>query len=113
MSSKRYGLLLTLEGAPATPHVLAGLPGHFRPGVPRPVGGDGDALTLDQAKTAVKERKDVLELVEITSTNFTVAEAEKLAEQDAKAARAQLRDAAAVADGAEVSRVEDETKAVK
>lgn len=113
MAGKRYGLLLKLEGAPATPHVIAGLPGHYRPDVPAPVGEEGDALSLDQAKEAVKSRKDVLELVAIADTDVTVEQAEAQARRDRDAARRNLADAARIADGAEHARVADERQAVK
>lgn len=44
-------LILTLGGAPASPHTVTGLPGLFRPDRPVPVGGPGEA-TLAQAKAA-------------------------------------------------------------
>lgn len=64
MSQKPQGLLLILGGAPTTPHVLEGLPGYYCPDVPHPVGDDCD-LSLQEGKTAVKERPDVLKLVDI------------------------------------------------
>ena len=63
MADKRYGLRLTLGGAPNTPHLVPGLPGYFRPDVPTPVGGDGE-LTLEAAREVSKSNSPV-ELVEL------------------------------------------------
>lgn len=71
MSQKRKGLLLTLGGAPNTPHVIEGLPGYFSPTVPHLVGDD---LSLDAAKQAVKDHPDLLKLVEVSAGDVTGAE---------------------------------------
>jgi hypothetical protein len=41
-SSKVPALRLTLGGAPNTWHTVDGLPGHFHPQIPAPVGGPGE-----------------------------------------------------------------------
>jgi hypothetical protein len=106
-SKKRYGLVLTLGGAPATPHVIAGVPGHFRPNVPTPVGEEGE-IPLEDAKAFAKEHD--LALVEITDAK--AKKAKKLAEDTAEAIRKGLEDAAAVAEGAEPGLINDEKAAV-
>lgn len=58
------GLLLTLGGAPNTPHVIEGLPGYYSPTVPHIV-GEGADVPLELAKTAAKEHSDVLDLVSV------------------------------------------------
>lgn len=49
--AKVPALILTLGGAPASPHTVDGLPGMYRPDRPVPVGGPGEA-TPAQAKAA-------------------------------------------------------------
>jgi hypothetical protein len=108
-TAKRYGLRLTLGGAPLTPHTVPGVPGQYRPNVPTPVGQDGE-LSLDDAKRAVDDHPDVLELVTISEKD--VKAAKKLADDTAQAVRRGLADAAQVAEGAEVSVLKDEKAAV-
>jgi hypothetical protein len=57
VANKRYGLVLTLEGAPGTPHTIPGLPGYFRADVPTPVGGENE-LSLDAAKAFIKKHDE-------------------------------------------------------
>lgn len=84
MSSKRYGLILTLGGAPAVPHVVAPLPGYYRPDVAHLVGGPDDDLTLAEAKEAAKEH-DIVELVEVSAGD--VSDAEETRDEDLAAGR--------------------------
>lgn len=80
--SKRLGLRLTLPGAPNTPHTLSGLPGHYRPDIPTPVGGDGE-ITLELAQQFADDEGAPVELVEIKD----VKAAEELADATTKEAR--------------------------
>jgi hypothetical protein len=91
MPKKRQGLLLTLGGAPASPHVVSPLPGYYRPDVAHLVGEAGDDLTLDEAKAAVKNHSDILELVDVSAAD--VERAEAVATQDLAAGRNALGDA--------------------
>ncbi len=112
MATKRHGLILTLGGAPASPHVVTPLPGYYRPDTPHLVGGPDDDLTLEEAKAAVKEYPDTLELVEVSETK--AKEAEEVADQDLARGRNALgqarRDGRA---GDSPSRAKDEAAAVK
>jgi hypothetical protein len=111
MASKRYGLILTLGGAPASPHVVAPLPGYYRPDVPHLVGGPDDDLTLEEAKAAAKEH-DSLELVEVSATKEK--EAEEVAEGDLQAGRNALSDARRDGRAGDApSRAQDEAAALK
>lgn len=63
--AKRYGLRLTLPGAPATPHTVQGVNGYFWPDRATPVGGPGE-LSLESARKVDAAEGAPLELVEIT-----------------------------------------------
>lgn len=63
--AKRYGLRLTLPGAPATPHTVQGMNGYFWPDRATPVGGPGE-LSLESARKVDAAEGAPLELVEIT-----------------------------------------------
>jgi hypothetical protein len=109
--AKRHGLILTLGGAPASPHVVTPLPGYYRPDVPHLVGGPDDDLTLEEAKAAAKEH-DILKLVEVSAAD--AKEAEGVGEEDIAAGRNALsearRDGRA---GESPSRATDEANALK
>lgn len=89
--AKRHGLILTLGGAPATPHMVSPLPGYYRPDVPHLVGGEGDDLTLDEAKEAAKEHGDILKLVDVSEAK--VAEAERVHAEDVARGKGALQEA--------------------
>lgn len=72
MTSKRYGLVLTLGNAPTTPHRVEGVPGFFYPDVPTPVGAENE-IPLDEARRIGKSSID-LELVEIPASEVKAAE---------------------------------------
>jgi len=91
MAAKRHGLILTLGGAPATPHMVSPLPGYYRPDVPHLVGGEGDDLTLEEAKAAVKSHGDVLKLVEVAADE--AEEAERVHAEDTARGRGALQEA--------------------
>lgn len=111
MAKKRYGLILTLGGAPASPHVVSPLPGYYRPDVPHLVGEAGDDLSLEQARAAVKEH-DILELVEVPSA--LEQEAEEVAAKDLQAGRNALNETRRDGRAADApSRAQDEAKALK
>jgi len=80
LSQTRKGLILTLGGAPNTPHFFpqSGLPGFYRPDAPTPVGADGE-VELDHAKEAHDGPLPV-KLVDIPASE--VAPAEKRAKRD-------------------------------
>lgn len=91
MAAKRHGLILTLGGAPATPHMVSPLPGYYRPDVPHLVGGDGDDLTLEQAREAAETHSDVLKLVEVPAA--AVADAERIHAEDVQRGKGALQEA--------------------
>ena len=70
--AKRYGLRLTLPGAPNTPHMIAGLNGYYWPTMATPVGEAGE-LPLEIARKAAKDPGVYLELVEMTDAEATSA----------------------------------------
>jgi hypothetical protein len=108
---KRYGLILTLGGAPASPHVVSPLPGYYRPDVPHLVGEPGDDLTLEEAKEAAKEH-DSLKLVEVSATKES--QAEEVAANDLSAGRNALIDARNDGRASDApSRAQDEASALK
>lgn len=110
--SKRYGLILTLGGAPASPHVISPLPGYYRPDVPHLVGEEGDDLTLEEAKEAAKEHSDCLKLVEVSATKES--KAEEVAEADLAAGRNALQGARKDGRAGDApSRAQDEASALK
>lgn len=106
-SQKRKALILDLGGAPATPHFIPGVPGHFRPHVPTPVGEEGE-ISLEDAKRFAKER-DTLKLIDISAAE--AKKAKQFAEETEGAIRRGLKEAATVAEGAEPGLIEDETVA--
>lgn len=107
MAEKRYGLCLTLGGAPNTPHTVPGLPGYFRPDIPTPVGGDGQ-MSLEDAKAAAASC-DVLELVEVED----VAKAEQVAADDLEQGRSGIQQSARdKLDTTEKNRLRDEANAI-
>jgi|SRR6185312_5578431 len=110
-SKKRYGLILTLGGAPASPHVISPLPGYYRPDVPHLVGGLEDDLTLEEAKAAAKDI-DILELVEVPE--HKEGEAEEVAAADVEAGRNGLQEARKDGRAGDApSRAKDEAAALK
>ena len=111
MAKKRYGLILTLGGAPATPHVVSPLPGYYRPDVPHLVGEADDDLTLAEARAAAKEH-DSLELVEVSTE--TEKQAVEIAARDIHAGRNGLIDARRDGRAGDApSRAQDEAAALK
>lgn len=74
------GLVLTLGGAPATSHVVAGVPGHYRPDRPVPVGGPGE-LTLAAAQAASDDESVPLALVEIPADQVDELREQAIAER--------------------------------
>lgn len=78
------GLRLTLEGAPLTPHMVAGVPGYYNPHRATPVGGDGE-LDLEYAKKLADDPAVPLELVDIKADD--VDGVRKLAKSDLTEAR--------------------------
>jgi hypothetical protein len=110
-AKKRFGLILTLGGAPASPHVVSPLPGYYRPDVPHLVGGPDDDLTLEQAKEAAEEH-DCLKLVEVSATKEEAAE--EAAAADLQAGRNALIDARRDGRAGDApSRAQDEAAALK
>jgi hypothetical protein len=74
------GVVFTLAGAPATPHIVLGVPGLYRPDVPTPV--DDERLELVKAAIANGAPLDV---VDIPKTKLETAQAQAL--EDLAAAR--------------------------
>jgi hypothetical protein len=104
------GLLLTLGGAPNTPHVIEGLPGYYYPETPHIV-GDGD-LTVEAAEQAVSNHPDLLKLVEVPVGEVAGAEATQAAQvEDGREAIAEARRDGRAGD--DPSRTVDEINAVK
>lgn len=112
-AGKRYGIRLVTGGASSEAHVVAGLRGLYRSGVPTPVGQEGDPIEdLDEARKLVKDRSDAVELVEIASGEVRSAEAQSKA--DVVASRNGLAEAQRDGRAADdKSRFKDEEKAVK
>jgi hypothetical protein len=81
--SKPLGLILTLPGAPVTPHTIVGVRGLYRSDVPTPIGGSGE-LTLEEAKTAIDNGAPVA-LVNIAAKDVDAVRAQ--VEADISAAR--------------------------
>src|SRR5256885_15622340 len=65
---------LTLGGAPASPHVIVGLPGYYMPNEPTPVGGDGE-LSVEEAHEAAAEPGMHLEVVDVAASEIEAARA--------------------------------------
>ena len=106
----QQGLVLTLAGAPLTPHVIVGLRGLYRPDVPTPIGGDGE-VSVDEANAAIANGAP-LELVDIAAKDLDAAKAQH--EEDLAAARTgavQARQDGPV--GAEANTLNDNLDAVK
>jgi hypothetical protein len=82
-ANKPCGLVLTLAGAPLTPHTVVGFRGQYRPDRPTPIGGDGQ-VTVDEANAAIAAGAP-LELVNIAKTKLD--ELQQLANEDLAAAR--------------------------
>jgi uncharacterized protein with WD repeat len=107
---KRQGLLLTLGGAPASPHVIGGLRGFYRPDVPTLVGEKGDVLSLEEAQRAAKDHSDVLKLVEVSDVK-EAEEAQARAQADSRNELLEARRDGRAHD--DVSRTQDEINAAK
>lgn len=104
------GLRLTLGGAPASPHVVQGVPGLYRPDAPTPVGGEGE-LSLEEAKRLDADAGVPLELVTIKKADEEAVRARVAADLDATrsgiAVMAQLGP-----EGAEPEALQDQAAAV-
>lgn len=110
-AKKRYGLILTLGGAPASPHVVSPLPGYYRPDVAHLVDGPDDDLTLEEARAAEKAH-DSLKLVEVAPHKEN--EAEEIASADLQAGRNGLVEARKDGRAGDApSRSQDEAAALK
>lgn len=108
----KHGLRLTLGGAPATPHFVLGVPGFFWPGEPTPVGGDGDAITLDDARRYSDDETIPLELVEYPELHDKKHRARcDAALQEATGAIVQARENAPEVN--EPEQINDQVRAVK
>lgn len=91
MPDKHYGLVLTRPGAPDSFHTIIPdegppIPGTFHPSIPTPVGGEGDPISLEQARKYDKDKGIDLELVEIGPRQAKAAAAEQPSQQAAEAA---------------------------
>jgi hypothetical protein len=89
-SSKTPALLLTLGNAPNTWHTVEGLPGHFHPVIPAPVGGPGEC-PLEVATEHANADGSPVCLCDITAAQ--AAETRELLEQLRRDARRALTDA--------------------
>jgi hypothetical protein len=111
MAAKRYGLRLSLPGAPSTPHTVPEVPGYFYPDAPTPVGEAGE-ITLAQAKELDSDKGAPLELIEIKSSE--VGAAEELAVETLEEGRKGLIVAQRQGfKGAEAARAKDEHDSTK
>jgi hypothetical protein len=106
--TKKYGLRLTLGGAPNTPHTVVGIPGVYRPDIPTPVGGEGE-LSLERAKEIAESNVD-LELVEVKDILTAKTQNAKDVAEARNAAAAASRDNPT---SAERERLKDEIESVK
>lgn len=107
-AERRMGLRLTQGGAPASAHVVSGVPGLYRPDVPTPVGGEGE-LSLEEAKALDADESIPLELVPVEDE---AAALEQVA-ADLEAARGGIAAALrAGPEGSEPGRIQDEAAAI-
>jgi hypothetical protein len=104
------GLILTLGGAPATPHTVAGLRGQYRPDRPTPIGGEGE-LSIAEAQAAIDAGAH-LEIVTISRTDIDdVRDAAAADIADARRGVVEARQDNPV--GAETDQINDHLDAVK
>lgn len=102
------GLRLTLGGAPASPHFVAGVPGLYRPDIPTPVGHEGE-MSIEEAEGYANDPAIPLELIEFRG----LKEAQEQAQADIDAARSGIATAARTGpEGSETARIEGEAAAV-
>lgn len=85
--AKNWGLILTLGGAPDSPHSIHGVVGLYRPDVPTPVGGINQ-MPLKQAAALADDKKYPLELVEVADVEEAEATIKKDHAEAQKAHRA-------------------------
>ena len=108
--SDTQGLVLSLKGAPETPHTIVGLRGQYRPDRPTPIGGEGE-VTLAEAKAAIDSGAP-LKLVDIPKTK--VDDFRELAAAELHEARAGITAARKDGlEGAETGVLADQIDAVK
>ena len=108
--AKTVGLVLTLKGAPETPHTVVGLRGQYRSTQPTPIGGENEP-TIEEAKAAIANGAPV-ELVDIAKgkvDDLRKAAAEDLAMARLGAVQARKDDPAP----AEAAVIADHVDAVK
>lgn len=98
-------LVLTLGGAPSSPHRLADAPGYYRPDQPTPVGGPGEP-TLEHAKQLAAAPGAPVQLVYLTDRQQHEARGRHA--QDIADARAAVVAARPHAAGGEVEHLADE-----
>jgi hypothetical protein len=104
------GLILTLGGAPATPHTVVGLRGQYRPDRPTPIGGEGE-VTLAEAQAAIDAGAH-LEIVSISKAKIDDARKAAAADiADARRGVVEARQDQPV--GAETDQLNDHLNAVK
>ncbi|PTL55753.1 hypothetical protein [Paraconexibacter algicola] len=109
-TAKHPALVLTLGGAPASPHVLPGVPGHYRPDRPTVCdqpGGPG----LEQARALSANPGAPVALVYLTDKERDAALAATA--QDLEAARRGYVDARTSAVGGEHDHLKTERDALK
>lgn len=104
-ASKQQGLILTLEGAPNTPHLVTGVPGLYRPNIPTPI---GEVMTLAEAKRISDDESIPLDLVEVKNES-----AARDAASEALAASRNVQRALRRAKGNEGAQLQDEIDATK
>ena len=105
---RQKALRLTLGGAPDTWHTVVGLPGHYHPSIPAPVGGPGET-PVDVAEQVATDPGCPVELVDITAEQAAQAR-DELAALRVGAVRA-VREAIRNGDG-ETPNVKSEQAAV-
>lgn len=109
--ARKYpALVLTLGGAPASPHLLEGLPGLYRPDVATVIGGPGEP-SLQQAEAVLAVPGVPLALVYLTAKGVT--EAREAAAADLALLRGELQGRRADAVGGEGEYVADNIQAAK
>lgn len=113
MAEAKHGLILTLPGAPATPHIVydaAGIlvPGYFHRDVPTPVGGDGD-LGLATARELADDPSTHLALVDLKAAEC--AAAREYWSEVLPTLRGGLTQASARAQGTDLERIQEEASA--
>ena len=107
---KPVGVILTLTGAPETPHTVVGLRGQYLPNRATPIGGPGE-ITVAEVEAAIANGAP-LEIVSVSKSKLEGLRAESAQDlEDARRGAAIARQGGLV--GAEQAVLNDHVEAVK